>query len=135
MSGVNGLVGLKVPPTRGDPCSLHMLGRPCPDSSTYTWNCCELPRNAIPVGIFRPEAKTETLNPGGRTMSPPVSGLNNATSVGQIGFATVAARAAGDATPIPAKTNAAATALSLGWRKNRRFGKAERRFIAHSSWK
>src|SRR5262252_6328274 len=82
-SGVNGLVGLNSPPTAGDPCSLHMLGRPCPDSRTNTSNFWELPRNAIPVGKFRPTAKTETLKPGGTTMALPLSGLNNANSVGQ----------------------------------------------------
>src|SRR6202047_1674962 len=93
MSGVNGFFGSKAPVPKL-PCSLHTLGRPWPDSRTYTWNFCELPRNAIPVGEFRSLAKTDTLNvPCGAsmTMSEPPSGLNNANSVGQIGFVTVAA--------------------------------------------
>jgi hypothetical protein len=50
-----------------------------------------VPWNAIPVGKFRPVAKTDTLNPGGRTMSSPLLGLNKAVLSGQRGFATVAA--------------------------------------------
>jgi hypothetical protein len=48
--------------------SLQALGRPCPDSSTNTWKLLALPRKAMPVGIFSPEAKTEALNPGGKLM-------------------------------------------------------------------
>src|SRR5262249_47515160 len=94
MSGVNGLVELKVPPTMGEVWSLHTLGRPCPDSRTYTSKSFALPLKAIPVGKFKPERKTETVNPGGTTISLPVSGLNNAVLFVQIGFATVAAPAA-----------------------------------------
>src|SRR5229473_991244 len=72
---------------------------------------------------FRPVAKTETLNPGGTTMSLPVSGLNNANSVGQIGFVTVAASPmAGNAT----KGAAATVAVKLLRRlrsEERRVGK------------
>jgi len=45
----------------------------------------------FPVGMFRPEAKTDTLNPAGTTISWPWSGLNKTVSFGQSGFATVAA--------------------------------------------
>src|SRR5260370_963004 len=86
MSGVNGFVGSKSP-VPNDPCSLHTLGSPCPDSRTYTWNFFEFPRNAIPVGIFRPDAKTETVKPSGTTMSLPLSGLNIAVLFGQSGIA------------------------------------------------
>src|SRR5216683_5274997 len=90
MSGVNGLVGENSPPTTELVSSLHRLGRPCPDSSTYTSKRSELPRNAIPVGKFRPVAKTDTWKPGGTTTSWPSSGLNDTVLFVQIGFATVA---------------------------------------------
>src|SRR5499425_3593088 len=92
MSGVNGFFGSNAP----DPnlsCSLHTLGKPCPDYSTKTSNPFPWRRKAIPVGKFRPEAKTETLNPAGRIMSLPVPGLKSAVLFGQIGLATVAATA------------------------------------------
>ena len=73
MSGVKGLVGENWPPTTGLVSSLHLLGRPCPDSSTYTWKLFLLPVKAMPTGKFRPLAKTETLKPGGTTMSSPVT--------------------------------------------------------------
>src|SRR5262249_51487291 len=112
MSGVNGLLGSKSPVPK-PPCSLHILGRPCPDSSTYTWNCCELPRNAIPVGMFRPLAKTETLNPEGRTMFWPVPGSNKAVLSSQSGFATVAASA-----PVAsARNDANATTVVRGYER------------------
>src|SRR5229473_8112644 len=91
MSGVNGLVGENSPPTTELVSSLHRLGRPCPDSSTYTSKRSELPRNAIPVGKFRPVAKTDTLKPGRTTMSWPLPGLNDTVLFVQIGFTTVAA--------------------------------------------
>src|SRR5258708_35550583 len=94
MSGVNGFVGSNIPEPN-ESWSLHRLGSPCPDSSTWTSNSLDSPfkRNAIPVGKFSPEAKTETLNPGGTTMSSPLPGLNETDSRGQSGFATVAASA------------------------------------------
>src|SRR6267154_2158333 len=81
MSGVNGLLALKVPPPIADVWSLQTLGKPRPDSRTYTWKLCELPRNAIPVGKLRPVAKTETLNPAGTTMSLPVVGIEQCSVV------------------------------------------------------
>src|SRR5258708_23746784 len=98
MSGVNGFAGSNIPEPN-ESCSLHRLGSPCPDSSTKTSNSLDSPfnRNAIPVGKFSPEAKTETRNPGGTTMSSPLPGLNETDSRGQSGFATVSASAtAGD---------------------------------------
>src|SRR5258706_742624 len=94
MSGVNGFVGSNIPEPN-ESWSLHRLGSPCPDSSTKTSNSLDSPfeRNAIPVGKFSPEAKTETLNPGGTTMSSPLPGLNETDSRGQSGFATVAGSA------------------------------------------
>src|SRR6516225_5915917 len=92
MSGVNGFFGSKSPVPKL-PCSLHRLGKPCPDSSTNTSTPFPWRRKAIPVGKFRPEAKTETLNPAGSMMSLPVFVLNSTASVGQIGLATVAATA------------------------------------------
>src|SRR5260370_28283964 len=94
MSGVNGFAGSNIPEPN-ESCSLHRLGSPCPDSSTKTSNSLDSPfwRNAIPVGKFSPEAKTETRNPGGKTMSSPLPGLNETASRGQSGFATVAASA------------------------------------------
>src|SRR5258705_13158498 len=65
MSGVKGLVGEVVPPTTGLVSSLQLLGRPWPDSSTYTWKLFLLPLKAMPTGKFRSLAKTETLKPGG----------------------------------------------------------------------
>src|SRR5262245_42968921 len=92
MSGVNGLLGSKSPVPKL-PCSLQTLGRPCPDSSTYTWKCWALPRKAIPVGMFSPLAKTETVNPAGSTMFWPVPGSNKAVLSVHSGLATVAASA------------------------------------------
>src|SRR6202022_2688945 len=93
MSGVNGLVGENSPPTTELVSSLHRLGRPCPDSSTNTSKRSGLPRNAIPVGKFRPFANTDTVKPSGTTMSCPLPGLNDAVLFVQIGFATVSAAA------------------------------------------
>src|SRR5437764_10287836 len=67
MSGVKGFFMSNGPPGHAI-SSLHTLGRPWPDSSTYTWKLVALPRKAIPVGMLRPEAKTEAVNPGGRLM-------------------------------------------------------------------
>ena len=53
-----------------------------------------LPEKAMPVGIFKPLANTETVNPGGTAMSCPLSGAKNAVSTGHSGLATVAACAA-----------------------------------------
>ena len=89
---MNGFFESKAPDPKLD-CSLHTLGKPCPDSSTKTSNPFPCRRKAIPVGKFRPLAKTETLNPEGSTMSLPVSGLNSAVLFGQSGLATVAATA------------------------------------------
>src|SRR5271166_3363461 len=92
MSGVNGLFEANSPPGCAD-WSLHALGSPCPDSRTNTWKLCELPRKAIPVGAFRPEAKTDALNPGGRLMDGGRAGLKNAVlfiqSGSGVGFAIV----------------------------------------------
>src|SRR5260370_4149565 len=94
MSGVNGFAGSNIPEPN-ESCSLHRLGSPCPDSSTKTSNSLDSPfeRSAIPVGKFSPEAKTETRNPVGNTISSPLPGLNETDSRGQSGFATVAASA------------------------------------------
>src|SRR5271165_1317666 len=92
MSGVNGLFEANSPPGCAD-WSLHALGSPCPDSRTNTWKLCELPLKAIPVGAFRPEAKTDALNPGGRSMDGGKVGSKNAVlsiHPGRfVGFATV----------------------------------------------
>src|SRR6266851_5652877 len=112
MSGVNGLFEAKSP-VPNDPCSLHRLGRPCPDSRTNTSKRFASPRNAIPVGIFRPEAKTDTLNPAGTIMSWPWSGLNNTFSPEQSGFVTVAAVA----TVGRAKNGANANAADRAWER------------------
>src|SRR5258708_27099002 len=95
MAGVNGFAGSNFPEPN-ESCSLHRLGSPCPDSSTKTSNSLDSPfkRKAIPVGKFSPEAKTETLNPCGTTMSSPLPVLNETDSRGQRGFATVPASAA-----------------------------------------
>src|SRR5215467_1290398 len=92
MSGVNGFVGSNSPVPKL-PCSLYLLGKPCPDSSTKTSNPLPTDRKAIPVGKFRPALKTETVNPAGRIMSLPVLGLNSAVLSGQSGLATVPATA------------------------------------------
>src|SRR5690348_5357437 len=65
--------------------SLHTLGRPWPDSSTYTWKLVALPRKAIPVGMLRPEAKTEAVNPCGRLMDGGRLVLKNAVLFIQFG--------------------------------------------------
>src|SRR5215469_3135756 len=66
---------------------------PCPDSRTNTWKLLALPRKAIPVGIFRPEANTDAVNPGGRLMDGGRVGSKNAVlSIhcgSGVGFATV----------------------------------------------
>ncbi len=77
------------------PCSLHWLGKPCPDSSTNTSKRPALPRKAIPVGPFSPALNTETLKPAGTTMSCPSPGLKCTISAGQIGLATSAFTGAG----------------------------------------
>src|SRR6058998_780182 len=93
MSGVKGLVGENWPPSVELVSSLQRLGRPCPDSRTNTSNRCELPRNATAVGKFRPLLKTETVKPGGTTMSSPFPGLKKTSSPGQRGLAAAAAKA------------------------------------------
>src|SRR5262249_15065255 len=94
MSGVNGLVGSNGPLPKVS-CSLHALGKPCPDSSTNTLKLAELPRNAIPVGMFSPEAKTDTVNPEGTLILGGRVGLKNAVLLIQsgavLGFDTVPA--------------------------------------------
>src|SRR5258707_15299924 len=52
----------------------------------------------MPVGAFRPEAKTETVKPGGSLISPPLPGANRAVSLGQSGFATTLAAVANPGT-------------------------------------
>ena len=75
--------------------SLQTLGRPWPDSRTNTWKLLESPRKAIPVGIFRPLANTDAVNPGGRTIDGGKVGLKKALLSPHcgdgVGFATVAA--------------------------------------------
>src|SRR5215510_5230528 len=93
MSGVKGLVAENVPPTVALVSSLHLLGKPCPDSRTNTSNRCLLPRNATAVGKFRPLLKTEIVKPSGTTMSSPLPGLNLTSSPGHKGFAAVPAAA------------------------------------------
>ena len=51
---MKGFVGENWPPTTALVSSLHRLGRPCPDSSTYTWKLFLLPVKAMPTGKFRP---------------------------------------------------------------------------------
>src|SRR5215470_5985904 len=110
MSGVKGLVELNVPPTMGLSCSLHRLPpNPCPDSRTNTWKFCESPRNAVPVGKFRPETNTDAVNPGGRSMDGGNVGLKFAVLSVQIGFATTLLATAGSGRS-GAKAHAAATA-------------------------
>src|SRR6266852_5720970 len=113
MSGVNGLVGENSPPTTELVSSLHRLGRPCPDSSTYTSKRSSLPRNAIPVGKFRPVAKTDTSKPTGTTTSWPLSGLNDTVLFVQIGFATVVAAAKGGSVRNSASANTKLIARGL----------------------
>ena len=67
MSGVNGLLMSNTPPGHSV-SSLQTLGMPCPDSRTNTWKLLDLPRKAMPVGIFRPATNTEAVNPGGITI-------------------------------------------------------------------
>src|ERR1700746_3352704 len=62
MSGVNGLLAENSPPGHAV-SSLQTLGRPCPDSRTNTWKLFALPRNAIPVGAFSPDANTDAVKP------------------------------------------------------------------------
>ena len=93
ISGVNGFAASKTPPGH-EPCSLQSLGKPCPDSSTYTLNRFVLPRNAMPVGIFKPLAKTEIVKPGGTLMFCPLPGSKKAVSDLQSGFATTLAAVA-----------------------------------------
>src|SRR6516225_5874084 len=94
MSGVNGFFVSNTPPGH-NVSSLQTLGRPCPDSRTNTWKLLALPRKAMPVGIFRPEANTDALNPGGRLMDGGRVGSKNAVLSmhcgSGVGFATVAA--------------------------------------------
>src|SRR3974377_1970609 len=77
MSGVKGLFISNSPPGHSV-SSLQTLGRPCPDSRTNTWKLLALPRKAMPVGIFRPEANTDAVNPAGRTIDGGSWGLKNA---------------------------------------------------------
>src|SRR5262245_57441354 len=96
MSGVKGLFEAKSPPGI-DPCSLQRLPpNPCPDSRTNTRKFCESPRNAIPVGKFRPETNTEAVNPEGRTIDGGRVGLKFAVLSVQIGFATMLLAATAD---------------------------------------
>src|SRR5436305_3120956 len=104
MSGVNGFFGSKSPLPKSD-WLLHRLGRPCPDSSTYTSKFSLLPRNAIPVGKLRPALKTETLKPGGTMMSLPESGSKSAVLFVHSGLATVAAEATAGIATIGAKAS------------------------------
>src|SRR5271165_2719958 len=94
MSGAKGLFISNTPPGH-NVSSLQTLGRPCPDSRTNTWKLLELPRKAMPVGIFRPATNTDAVNPGGRTMDGGKVGLKKAVLAmhcGEVdGFATVAA--------------------------------------------
>src|SRR4029077_10222909 len=48
----------------------------------------------MPVGAFRPDAKTETVKPGGSLISPPFPGSKKAVSDLQSGFATTLAAVA-----------------------------------------
>jgi hypothetical protein len=43
----------------------------------------------MPVGKFNPALNTETVKPGGTTMSLPLSGANKAVLSGHNGFMTV----------------------------------------------
>jgi len=89
MSGVKGLAVLNAPPTLEDVSSLQAgLGRPCPDSRTKTSNLFVFPRNAIPVGKFKPEANTDAVKPAGSMILGGNSGLKNAVLSGQSGFDT-----------------------------------------------
>ena len=110
MSGVNGLFISNTPPGHSV-SSLQTLGRPWPDSRTSTWKLLELPRKAMPVGIFRPEANTEAVNPGGRTIDGGKVGLKFAVlfmHCGEVdGFATTLLAAAG-------KDKNGATASAVG---------------------
>jgi hypothetical protein len=96
MSGVKGLFAANSPPGHAV-SSLHTLGRPCPDSRTYTWKPFAPPRKAMPVGIFRPATKTEALNPAGRSIDGGRVGLKNAVLFMQSGavdgFLTICAAA------------------------------------------
>ena len=97
MSGVKGLFGAKVPPGITS-CSLHALGSPWPEFEHVDFERPNRLRKAIPVGIFSPEAKTDTLKPAGTLMPWPVPGLNCAELPLQpgfgFGFVTVVAWAA-----------------------------------------
>src|SRR5215472_17817236 len=77
MSGVNGLCISNSPPGH-NVSSLQILGRPWPDARTNTWKLLELPRKAMPVGIFRPLTNTDAVNPGGRLIDGGNCGLKNA---------------------------------------------------------
>src|SRR6266581_2246111 len=111
ISGVMGLVDANSPPKAlalsggWGTLSLHRLGSPCPDSSTKTWKFSLLPRNAMPVGKFNPDANTSTLYPSGTTMSSPFPGLKKTSSPGQ---AALPAAVAG----LGAKTTIRTSALS-----------------------
>src|SRR6516225_9773114 len=74
MSGVKGLFISNTPPGH-NVSSLQTLGRPWPDSRTSTWKLLASPRKAIPVGMFSPEANTDAVNPGGRTIDGGKVGL------------------------------------------------------------
>src|ERR1700746_760241 len=77
MSGVNGLLAENSPPGHAV-SSLQTLGRPCPDSRTNTCKLFALPRNAIPVGAFSPDANPDAVKPGGRLIDGGKFGLKNA---------------------------------------------------------
>src|SRR5436305_752238 len=81
------------------------------DSSTYTSKLSASPRNAIPVGAFKPAAKTDALNPTGRLMSSGNVGLKKALlspHCGEgVGFATIAAWATAGSARSGANANAA----------------------------
>src|SRR5262244_2082954 len=58
----------------------------------------------MPVGMFKPEAKTDTVNPAGTVMSAPLPGAKRAVSAGQSGLATTAAAASfGAIKPAPTR--------------------------------
>ena len=110
MSGVNGLLMSNTPPGHSV-SSLQTLGMPCPDSRTNTWKLLDLPRKAMPVGIFRPATNTEAVNPGGITIPGGNVGLKFAVlfmHCGEVdGFATTLLAAAG-------KDKNGATASAVG---------------------
>src|ERR1700747_1326065 len=77
MSGGTGLLVPNSPPGQAV-SSLHLLGKPCPDSRTNTWKLLALPRKAIPVGALRPVANIDAVNPAGRLIDGGKVGLKKA---------------------------------------------------------